>query len=98
VIPGGGGGSSSSGGGATFNATLTVAAWNASTFIQPISNAEITETARVIVQPVMSMSDAQRREWAAAQIFATAQVEGSLTVKYMGTKPTLDLPVECWIL
>ena len=80
------------------SATLTAAGWDADAKTQTVSVAGVTATANGSLRIAQSATDDQFTAWGAAQPRATAQADGSITVKLAGTVPTIDIPVEVLIV
>lgn len=77
-------------------ATLTAAGWNDG--VQTLAVSGITAAANGSLRIAQSATDEQFAAWGAAQPRVTAQAAGSLTVKAVGTAPTIDIPVEVVIV
>ena len=73
-------------------ATLTAAGW--SNGVQSLAVSGVTATANGSLRIAQSATDEQFAAWGAAQPRVTAQAAGTLTVKAVGTVPTIDIPVE----
>lgn len=77
-------------------ATLTAAGW--SDGVQTLTVSGITAAVNGSLRIAQSATDEQFAAWGAAQPRVTAQAAGSLTVKAVGTAPTIDIPVEVVIV
>ena len=77
-------------------ATLTAAGW--SDGVQTLSVSAVTASNNGSLRIAQSATDEQFEAWGAAQPRVTAQAAGSLTVKAVGTAPTIDIPVEVVIV
>ena len=77
-------------------ATLTAAGW--SNGVQTLAVSGITATSNGSLRIAQSATDEQFAAWGAAQPRVTAQATGSLTVKAVGTVPTINIPVEVVIV
>ena len=77
-------------------ATLTAAGW--SDGVQTLAVSGVTATANGSLRIAQSATDEQFAAWGAAQPRVTAQAPGSLTVKAVGTVPTINIPVEVVIV
>ena len=77
-------------------ATLTAAGW--SDGVQTLSVSAVTASNNGSLRIAQSATDEQFAAWGAAQPRVTAQAAGSLTVKAVGTAPTIDIPVEVVIV
>ena len=73
-------------------ATLTAAGW--SNGVQTLAVSGVTAAANGSLRIAQSATDEQFAAWSAAQPRVTAQAAGTLTVKAVGTVPTIDIPVE----
>lgn len=73
-------------------ATLTAAVW--SDGVQTLAVSGVTASANGSLRIAQSATDEQFAAWGAAQPRVTAQAAGSLTVKAVGTVPTINIPVE----
>lgn len=83
--------------GATKNAstseaiTLASSSWSNSTYT--IKNAKITATSFQEILPATNITKDQYTAFANGMIVCSAQAAGSLTLKALGTAPTVDIPV-----
>ena len=78
--------------------TLTAAGWDADVKTQTVRVAGVTATSNGSMRIAQSATDDQFIAWGAAQPRVTEQVDGSITVKLVGTVPTIDIPVEVLIV
>ena len=72
--------------------TLTAAGWSSGQ--QTISNAGIPAISGGDLYPASSATDAEYTAFLNAQIRTIAQAAGSLTIKALGTVPTINIPAE----
>ena len=79
-------------------ATLSASGWDADAKTQTVSVAGVTATANGSLRIAQSATDEQFTAWGTAQPRVTAQADGSITVKLVGTVPTIDIPVEVLIV
>ena len=77
-------------------ATLTAAGW--SDGVQTLAVSGVTASANGSLRIAQSATDEQFAAWGAAQPRVTAQAAGTLTVKAVGTVPTINIPVEVVIV
>ena len=77
-------------------ATLTAVGW--SNGVQTLAVSGVTASANGSLRIAQSATDQQFAAWGAAQPRVTAQAAGSLTVKAVGTVPTINIPVEVVIV
>lgn len=77
-------------------AALTAAGWNDG--IQTLTVSAVTAAANGSLRIAQSATDEQFEAWCAAKPRVTAQAAGTLTVKAVGTAPTIDIPVEVVIV
>ncbi len=77
-------------------ATLTAAGW--SNGVQTLAVSGVTAAANGSLRIAQSATDEQFEAWGAAQPRVTAQAAGRLTVKAVGTVPTINIPVEVIVL
>lgn len=77
-------------------ATLTAAGW--SNGVQTLAFSDVTAAANGSLRIAQSATDEQFEAWGAAKPRVTAQTAGTLTVKAVGTVPTVDIPVEVIIV
>lgn len=75
-----------------FNATLYYNEWTNSKTIE-VSNTNITLDSYVEVYMDPSITEEQYKELLAASIVASSIGDGSVTLKCLGTKPTINIPV-----
>lgn len=75
---------------------LTAAGW--SDGIQTLTVSAVTAAANGSLRIAQSATDEQFEAWGAAKPRVTAQAAGTLTVKAVGTAPTIDIPVEVVIV
>lgn len=75
---------------------LTAAGW--SDGIQTLTVSAVTAAANGSLRIAQSATDEQFEAWGAAKPRVTAQAAGTLTVKAVGTVPTIDIPVEVVIV
>ena len=80
------------------SATLTAAGWDADAKTQTVSVSGVTADANGSLRIAQSATDEQFTAWGAAQPRVTAQADGSITVKLVGTVPEIDIPVEVLIV
>lgn len=71
--------------------TLAVASWTSGSYT--ITDDLITETSNQEVIPAMGITPDQYSALCAAQIVDGGQTTGSLTLKALGTVPTIDIPI-----
>ena len=77
---------------------LPASGWDADAKTQTVSVAGVTATANGSLRIAQSATDDQFTAWGAAQPRVTAQANGSITVKLVGTVPEIDIPVEVLIV
>lgn len=75
----------------TKNFTLSASSW--SSWSYTISDALITETSNQEVLPATSITADQMKALQKANIIDSGQSAGSLTLKALGTVPTIDIPI-----
>ena len=78
--------------------TLSTSGWDSDAKTQTVSVAGVTATANGSLRIAQSATDDQFTAWGAAQPRVTAQANGSITVKLVGTVPEIDIPVEVLIV
>lgn len=71
--------------------TLTASDWNSTNYV--FSNSSITATNVVELIPRTTITTEQYEALQDAQIIGGAQAAGSITLKAMGTVPTINIPV-----
>ena len=71
--------------------TLTAASWSSGSYT--ITDDLITETSNQEVIPAMGITPDQYSALCAAQLVDGGQTTGSLTLKALGTVPTIDIPI-----
>lgn len=71
--------------------TLAVASWASGSYT--ITDDLITETSNQEVIPAMGITPDQYSALCAAQLVDGGQTTGSLTLKALGTVPTIDIPI-----
>lgn len=76
-------------------ASLTAAGWtgDAAPYTQAVSLEGVAATAHLIIGLAPTVTAAQVEAAAAAQLLATAQAAGSVTISAFGEKPTEALPI-----
>ena len=79
-------------------ATLIASGWDADAKTQTVSVSGVTATANGSLRIAQSATDEQFAAWGEAQPRVTAQADGSITVRLSGTVPTIDIPVEVFIV
>lgn len=77
---------------AVINATLTSSGWKS--YAQTISNSAIKTGQNGIVGLSPSATSTQISAAKSAGLVVSAQAEGSITVKYEGSKPSVDIPIQ----
>ena len=80
----------------TVDLTLASASWSSGTYT--ISNANITATNTVFMGVQGTITADQMSTLSKAVVVCTTQVAGSLTLKALGTVPTVDLPIKLTIM
>lgn len=80
----------------TVDLTLASASWSSGTYT--ISNANITATNTVFMGVQGTITADQMSTLSKAVVVCTAQAAGSLTLKALGTVPTVDLPIKLTIM
>lgn len=75
----------------TVNMTLYAETWNDGSYI--ITNELITSTTNQEIIPAVGITKDQYKAMSAAMIVDGGQSAGSLTLKALGTVPTIDIPI-----
>ena len=80
--------------------TLLTSGWvqSGSIYVQTVSVDGVTTTSNGSLRIAQSATDEQFAAWRAAKPRVTAQADGMLAVKAVGTVPTIDIPVEVLIV
>lgn len=78
--------------------TLYTSYWDTSSKNYSVTVTGMTAAANGSLRIAQSATDEQFEAWGAAKPRVTAQAAGTLTVKAVGTVPTIDIPVEVVIV
>ena len=73
------------------NITLSASSWSGGTYT--IQDSLITATSNQEIIPSQSITADQYKALVKASIVATGQTAGSITIKALGTTPTIDIPI-----
>lgn len=84
----------------TYTATLTAAKWTGSAppYTQTVSIAGVPAGSVVVVGLAAGATEQQLKTCRAARIEPSGQAEGAITLKAMGTKPSIDLPISATVV
>lgn len=84
----------------TYTATLTAAGWAGSKapYTQTVSIAGVPAEGVVIVGLAANATEQQLKTCRAARIEPSGQAEGAITLKAMGVKPSIDLPISATVV
>ena len=84
----------------TYTATLTAAKWTGSAppYTQTVSIAGVPAGGVVVVGLAAGATEQQINVCRAARIEPSGQAEGAITLKAMGTKPSIDLPISATVV
>lgn len=84
----------------TYTATLTAAKWtgSASPYTQTVNIAGVPAGSVVVVGLAAGATEQQLKTCRAARIEPAGQAAGAITLKAMGTKPSIDLPITATVV
>ena len=84
----------------TYTATLTAAGWAGSKapYTQTVSIAGVPAEGVVVVGLAANATEQQLKTCRAARIEPSGQAEGAITLKAMGVKPSIDLPISATVV